>query len=223
MAAVTAGSRPPDPRTALYLVRHGEADSNRDLRFGGWSAAALTELGVRQARAVGHALAAHRPTAIVSSDLVRARQTADAVAEATGLPLELDADLRERSVGVFDGMSFADAEARYPDAWKRLLARDPDVVPEGAETADQVFERVSRALDRIVVRHAGGRVVVVSHGIALYHAFSHVCGLGSPRGRHRVFVLTDNASVTHLEHHAGDARATWRIHTLNDTAHLADL
>jgi len=223
MAAVTAGSRALDARTALYLVRHGEADSNRDLRFGGWSDAALTELGRRQAEAVGRALAGRTPTAIVSSDLVRARQTAEAIALATGLDIELDADLRERSVGVFDGMTFAEAESRYPEAWKRLIARDPDVVPEGAETADQVFERVGRALDRIVEHHAGGRVVVVSHGIALYHAFSHVCGLGSPRGRHRVFVLADNASVTHLEHHAGEARTTWRIHTLNETAHLGGL
>ena len=223
MAAVTAGSRPADARTALYLVRHGEAVSNRELRFGGWSAAALTERGVRQAEAAGRALARRSPTAIVSSDLVRARQTAAAIAAATGLGVELDADLRERSVGVFDGLAFTEAEARYPEAWKRLIARDPDAVPEGGETVDAVFERVGRALDRIVERHAGGRVVVVSHGIALYHAFSHVCGLGSPRGRHRVFVLADNASVTHLEHHAGQDHTRWRIHTLNDTAHLTEL
>src|SRR5438270_568628 len=105
MAAVTAGSDA-GPRTTLFLVRHGEAESNASLRFGGWSAAALTERGVRQALAAARALAARAPTAIVSSDLARAHQTALPIAAATGLPIALDPRLRERSVGVFDGLLF---------------------------------------------------------------------------------------------------------------------
>jgi probable phosphoglycerate mutase len=221
MAAVTAGSE--GPRTTLYLVRHGEAESNASLRFGGWSPAPLTDKGRRQAEAVARALQGRGPTAIISSDLVRARETAEPIAAATGLPLALDARLRERSVGVFDGLLFTEAEARYPEAWAKMLARDPDVVPENAETVDQVFARVCEGIEAIVAAHAGGRVVVVTHGIALFHAFAHIVGMGSPRGAQRVFVLADNASVTHVEHRADPARTHWRIHTVNDTAHLIGL
>jgi broad specificity phosphatase PhoE len=221
MAAVTAGSRPDDARTQLYLVRHGEAESNATSRFGGWSPVPLTERGRRQAEAAARALATRLPTAIISSDLVRARETAEPIAAACGLPLALDERLRERSVGVFDGLLFSEAEARYPEAWARMLARDPDAVPERAETVDQVFARVTAAIDAIVAAHTGGRVIVVTHGIALFHMFAHVVGLGSPRGSQRVFVLADNASVTHLEHRADADRGHWRIYTVNDTAHLA--
>ena len=219
MRAVTAGSA----RTTLFLVRHGEAESNASLRFGGWSPVPLTDRGRKQAEAVARQLAARAPTAIISSDLARAHQTAMPIAEATGLPIALDARLRERSVGVFDGLLFTEAEARYPDAWAKMIARDPDAVPEGAETVDQVFERVSAAIESIVAAHAGGKVVVVTHGIALFHVFAHICGLGSPRGSQRVFVLADNASVTHVEHRVDPDRTHWRIHTVNDTAHLVGI
>ncbi len=220
MRRVTVGSAA-DVRTSLYFVRHGQADSNVGQRFGGWSPAPLTELGQRQAHAAGAALRARAPTAIVSSDIVRARQTAEAIATATALPIELHHGLRERSVGIFDGMSFADAQAQHPEEWARLIARDQAEAPGRGETVDTVFARVGAAIDEILATHAGGRVVVVTHGIALFHAFAHVCGLGSPRGPQRVFLLADNASISHLEHRGGDADGHWRIHSLNDTAHLA--
>jgi probable phosphoglycerate mutase len=220
MQPVTTGSAP-DVRTSLFFVRHGLADSNVGQRFGGWSPAPLTEFGHRQAHAAGAALRARAPTAIVSSDIVRAHQTAEAIAAALALPIEAHVGLRERSVGIFDGMSFAEAQAQHPAEWARLIARDPDVAPGGGETVDAVFARVSAAVDDIVRRHAGGRVVVVTHGIALFHAFAHVCGLGSPRGVQRVFVLADNASISHIEHRTDDGDEHWRIHSLNDIAHLA--
>jgi probable phosphoglycerate mutase len=157
--------------------------------------------------------------AVVTSDLVRAAETAAPIATALGVTPRLDAGLRERSLGVFDGLSFADAESRYPDAWQRLRTRDPDAVPDGGETASMVYARVQAALQRIVTDHAGQRVVVVSHGLAMFHAFSWVCGLGVPGPQTPVFVLVDNASITHLEHRP----ERWRIVSVNDTAHLRGL
>jgi probable phosphoglycerate mutase len=218
---VTAGS---DARTVLFLVRHGEADSNFHGRIGGHSPVELTALGREQARITAAAIAALAPTAVISSDLVRAHQTAEPIAAATGHTLEMEPRLRERSLGVFDGLAFTEAEARYPEAWKRLMARDPEAVPEGGETTDAVFARVSAAVDDLVTRHAGGRLVVVTHGLALFHAFAHVCGLGSPSRHQRVFVLVDNCSITHLEHRRnGDDSDQWRIVRINDVAHLASL
>jgi 2,3-bisphosphoglycerate-dependent phosphoglycerate mutase len=206
--------------TELLLVRHGEADSNRDGRFGGWSPAPLTDRGRRQAERVAAELRTRAPTVLVTSDIVRAAQTAEPIAAALGLTARIEPGLRERSLGIFDGLSFRDAETRYPELWARLVARDPDVVPEGGETASHVFARVSAAIARICADHAGQRIVVVTHGLAMFHAFCFVCGLGVPRPDAPVFVLVDNASITHLEHRPGDR---WRIMTINDTAHLREL
>lgn len=203
----------------LYLVRHGEAESNRDNRFGGWSPAPLTELGHRQAVAAAAEMRRRAPTVLVTSDIERARQTAQPIADLLELEPRLEPGLRERSLGVFDGLSFAEAEARYPDMWKRLSTRDPNAVPEGGETADAVFTRVSNAIERILTDHPGERIAVVTHGLALFHAFSYVCRLGAPSHEHPVFVLVDNASITQLEHRG----AHWRIVSINDTAHLRDL
>jgi probable phosphoglycerate mutase len=206
--------------TELLLVRHGEADSNRDGRFGGWSPVPLTDRGRAQADRAAAELAARRPVAVITSDIARAVETAAPIAAALGVEPRHEPGLRERSLGVFDGLAFTEAEARYPELWRRLVARDPDAVPDGGETAAAVFARVRGAIGRIVTEHAGQRVVVVSHGLALFHAFSYVCGLGVPRPDAPVFVLVDNASITHVEHRAGDR---WRIVTVNDTAHLRGL
>jgi probable phosphoglycerate mutase len=208
-----------DARTVLYLVRHGEAVSNRDNRFGGWSPAPLTDLGHQQAVAAANEMRRRAPTKLVTSDLTRARQTAQPMADLLGLEPRLEPGLRERSLGVFDGLSFAEAEAQYPDMWKQLQSRDPNAVPQGGETADTVFTRVANAIERILTDHPGERVAVVTHGLALFHAFSYICRLGPPSHEHPVFVLVDNASITQLEHRG----AHWRIVSINDTAHLRDM
>ena len=215
-----------DVRTVLYLVRHGEADSNRTGKVGGWSPAPLTELGHRQAAAAAAELARRGPTRLVSSDTERARQTAAPIAIATGLEPRYEPDLRERSLGVLDGLPYDEAKARDPALWQRMIARDPTAVPEGGETADVVYRRVTTALARLVRDHAGERIAVVSHGLALFHAFAYICGIGSPAQALPVFVLVDNASITQIEHrhHPGPpAGDRWRIVTVNDTAHLRDV
>jgi broad specificity phosphatase PhoE len=221
MRAVTAASDEL-PTTTLLWVRHGEAESNRDGRFGGHSPVPLTELGRRQAEAAAAAIAPLAPTAIVASDLVRAHQTAQPIAAACGLDLALDPALRERSLGILDGLGFKEAEQLHPDAWRRLTAREPGPAAEGAETEDEVYLRVATAIDALTDAHRGGTVVVVSHGLALFHAFCHIAGLGSPSKGHTVFVLVDNCSISRVDHRpTRDGKRRWRIHALNDTRHLA--
>ena len=106
------------------------------------------------------------------------------------------------------------------DIWEAKQNGAGEVVPEGGETATAVFDRVRTAIDRLCTDHPGQRVCVVTHGLALFHVFSYVCGLGVPRPDASVFVLVDNASITHVQHRAGDR---WRIMTINDTAHLRGL
>jgi len=220
MRPVSAASDEPAPTTLLW-VRHGEAESNRDGRFGGHGPAPLTDLGRRQAEATAGAIASLAPTALISSDIVRAHQTAQPIAAACDLELAFEPALRERGLGILDGLSFQEAQALHPDAWRRLVQREAGAVCEGAETEDDVYQRVSNAIDAIADAHRGATVVLVSHGLALYHAFAHVCGLGSPSKGHAVFVLVDNCSITRVELHVRDGKRRWRLRTLNDTAHLA--
>lgn len=216
--------------TTFWLVRHGEAENNSNARFGGWDSAPLTARGQLQAAAVGAALAARArdavvsPSLIISSDLARAAATAQAIANATALPVHPDPALRERTVGIFDGMSFADAKAQHPEAYAALVARDEAALPHGAETNAACFARVSAGLDRVAQTHAGATVILVSHGIALFHMLAHITQLGPPDAGSRFFTLVDNASLSIVEHHVlPDVGASWRLCQWNDNGHLRGL
>jgi broad specificity phosphatase PhoE len=207
--------------THLLLVRHGESVGNAERRFGGHGPTPLTERGHGQARSTAAVLAAqYAPTAIVSSDLQRAMQTAEHIAVATALTVDTTPDLRERGLGDLDGLAFEDAKRRFPEQWEKLIGRDPDwTMTGGGEASRQVFARIGRAIDGICERLAGERVVVVSHGIAIYLAFAHICGLDPFRGDTRVFIRVDNCSITHAVHRTD---GVWRLDALNATHHIED-
>jgi probable phosphoglycerate mutase len=151
--------------TTLLLARHGETDWNRQLRIQGSSDIALNQLGHEQARALAAELADVELDAIYSSDLVRARETADAVAATHGLDVRLDARLRERSFGSWEGLSREDIAA----------------LPEGSrhdgETDEEVRARVLAAIEEIARAHPGQQVLVVSHGGALNTLWHHALGV----------------------------------------------
>ncbi|MBP9088299.1 MAG: histidine phosphatase family protein [Kofleriaceae bacterium] len=216
--------------TTFWLVRHGEAENNSNARFGGWDSAPLTARGQAQATAVGNALANRAraaripPSIIITSDVARAAATAQAIATATALPLQTDPALRERTVGIFDGMSFVDAKAQHPEAYAALLARDESALPQGAETNAACFARVSAGLDRVAQVHSGATIILVSHGIALFHMLSHITRMGPPDAASRFFTLVDNASLSVVEHYASpELGSSWRLCQWNDNGHLRDL
>jgi probable phosphoglycerate mutase len=203
--------------TVVALIRHGESQSNVERRIGGHTPMPLTALGRRQAERAAAALARDlAPTAVITSDLVRARDTAIPIAAAAGVDVQPDPGLRERSLGLLDGLSFADAEARHPDLFARLRARDASFCPPGGEPVADVYARVASAVDRAVAAHRGGRVVLVSHGIAIFHALCHILGVGSPADRPGVFALVDNGSISTFVRR----RDTWLLIAVNDRAHL---
>lgn len=206
--------------TVLALVRHGQSEGNLADRVSGHTATPLTDVGHDQARATARALADDfEPTAVVASDLVRARQTALPIARECAVELTLDERLRERSLGELDGLTFDEAAARAPAAWARIRANDPTSCPPGAERVEDVYARVSRAIDDIVSTHSGGRVVVVSHGIALFHALCHIFGLGSPGQRLQIFTLVANCSISRVTHRG----SYWYVTSLNERQHLRAL
>ncbi len=153
--------------TELVLIRHGETDWNLEGRYQGQSDVPLNERGVQQAEQVAKRLQGQPLEAIYSSDLSRARQTAEALARMTGAPLHLDPRLREIDQGRWEGMLFEDIRQRFAEAFERRK-RDPlQVAPPGGETVGQLQQRVLQAVREVLQSHPSGRVAIVSHGLAL--------------------------------------------------------
>ena len=159
--------------TRIIAIRHGETDWNVDTRIQGHLNIGLNDTGRLQARRVAQALAGEPITAIYSSDLLRAWDTARAISEATGGALQAHTGLRERHFGVLQGRTFAEIEIENPEQSRLWRKRDPAWAPEGGESLVQVSERITRAAFELGERHVGEQIVLVAHGgimDALYRA-----------------------------------------------------
>lgn len=150
--------------TRIVAIRHGETAWNVDTRIQGQLDIPLNETGREQARRVGLSLAGESFAAIYSSDLKRADETARAVAGPVGLPVIGEKGLRERAFGLFEGKTFAEIEATWPESALRWRKRDPDFTPEGGESLLQLRERVNRTVHELAARHPGEQIVMVAHG-----------------------------------------------------------
>jgi broad specificity phosphatase PhoE len=148
--------------TTILLARHGESDWNRDQRWQGHADRPLTELGRKQAQDLADRLAQIELDAVYSSDLRRARETAEIVARPRGLDVEESPALREVDVGSWSGLTRAEAERRFPDSFLRWLAGEEGW--DDGETYDQMSDRVLRAVREIAAAHPGQRVLVLAHG-----------------------------------------------------------
>jgi len=148
--------------TTILLARHGESDWNATRRWQGRADRPLTDRGRKQARALAARLAHIELDAVYSSDLRRARETAEEVARSQELEVIAVPDLAEVDVGSWSGLTRAEAEERFPEGFRRWLEGYPGWTD--GETYDQMVDRVLPALRRIVAEHEGGRVLVVSHG-----------------------------------------------------------
>lgn len=206
--------------TEILLIRHGETAWNAVKRLQGHLDIPLNAEGERQAAALGHALRDEQLDAIFSSDLQRARQTADAIAATRGMPVRLDRGLRERCYGAFEGMLYAEIGQRYPDAYAAWQSRDIDArFPQGvhvAETLREFSERVVGAITRIVTENRYRRVAMVAHGGVLECAYRAAQGLDFARARDFDIL---NASVNRF---TWDGSALKMAHW-GDVTHLRDL
>jgi broad specificity phosphatase PhoE len=148
--------------TTILLARHGESDWNRDRRWQGYADRPLSERGREQARALAERLSDIRLDSIYSSDLERARATAEAVARPRGMAVEQVPALREVDVGSWSGLTREEAQERYPEDFARWL-RGGTGWNDG-ETYEEMSARVIGAIAAIVAHHPEGRVLVVAHG-----------------------------------------------------------
>ncbi|WP_082497803.1 histidine phosphatase family protein [Pseudorhodoferax sp. Leaf267] len=176
--------------TRLILVRHGETDWNRQLRFQGQVDIPLNATGHEQAQRVGRRLALGQVDRVISSDLSRARQTAEPLAELLARrgapdPLEM-ALLREQSFGEVDGLSVDEIKQRHPAAWNQWINFQADYAFKGGESTRGFQSRVLQGLRELVESHAGQTLVVVTHGGVLDMVWraSHALPLDGPRQSH---------------------------------------
>ncbi|HET9404007.1 MAG TPA: histidine phosphatase family protein [Burkholderiales bacterium] len=199
--------------TRLIVIRHAETLWNRDKRMQGTTDTPLSDVGLRQAQALGRRFAGHGFSALYSSDLSRARDTARAIAEHAGRELIMDPRLRERRFGIFEGLLAAEILSRFPEEHARFASRDPDYAVPGGESARNFSRRCVGCLAEIAEGHPGEEIVVVTHGLvldALYRA-AHGLDHGMPRP-----VPLINASVNVFGHGHG----AWRMETWGDVSHL---
>ncbi len=151
--------------TRIVAVRHGETAWNVDTRIQGQLDIGLNDNGRWQARQVGNALQGEPVRAVYSSDLQRAWHTAQHIAESTGAVVHAEPGLRERRFGLFEGKTFQEIEATWPEHAQHWRQRVPDwAPPEGGESLLALRERVQETVHQIAARHLGELVVMVAHG-----------------------------------------------------------
>ncbi|CAH0154728.1 Phosphoserine phosphatase 1 [Massilia sp. Bi118] len=159
----------------IILIRHGETAWNAERRLQGHLDIALNAEGERQARLLAEALAPEHIDLIVSSDLGRARQTAQAVAAPRGMPLMVEPGLRERCYGGFEGLLYSEIEQRFPAEFAAWQARDVDaILPSGkncGETFREFYERSTGAILALATNHPGRTIAMVAHGGVLECAY----------------------------------------------------
>jgi probable phosphoglycerate mutase len=200
--------------TVTLLLRHGQTPLSTERRFAGVGDIALTETGIRQAKLAGERLAARGGIdVIVTSPLQRAGQTAAEVAAAIGAPVVTDDDLRETDFGAWEGLTFAEAQERWPHEVTTWLG-DPAVAPPQGESFTAVGVRVGRALARLLDQYTGQTVLVVSHVTPIKTLLTEAL-LAPPAALHRMFL--DVGSLNEV-HWYSDGPAV--VRSLNDTGHL---
>ena len=176
--------------TTLLLARHGETDWNVEGRWQGWADPPLNETGRAQAGALAEQLRETPFDAVYSSDLRRAHETAEIVAEPHGVPVVADPGLREIDVGSWSGLTRSEIQERFPDGDR----------PDG-ETRDQHAARVLAAIERIARANLGRRILVVTHGGTMRALHGHVS--------ERPFHPVENCGI--LELHFRDDRLAYPI------------
>lgn len=210
--------------TNLYLIRHGEAVCNVDREAptaGMKGDLGLTELGKVQAERLRDRLAATGEIAaevFIASTLPRARQTAEIIAPAIGLPIAWDDDVQELRVGEIDGVPWSKIAHTVPDFRKEPFRP----LSPGGENWPRFVLRVATALERITREHDGKTIAVVCHGGVIDASFVIFSGLSS-----LVFptldLATRNTSITHWERHDDHGAPRWRLRRYNDDLHVRDI
>ena len=199
--------------TRLCMVRHGETAWNAEHRVQGQLDVPLNAIGRAQALAASKVLSREKFDAIYSSDLARARQTAEPTANFFSMNLKLEQDLRERHYGIFERLTYAEVRKKFPEDYARFEAREPGYGFRTGESLRAFSERSIAVISRIVKENEGRNILVFTHGGVLDKLYRFITGL--PLSAQRDFGIP-NAGLNRIE----ASPAGWRIHAWADIAHL---
>ena len=202
--------------TKVCIIRHGETDWNKEGRIQGQLDIPLNETGRAQALTMASRAAHFKFDALYSSDLARAIETANALAQFSHLDIETLPQLRERHFGFFQGLYKAEAPEKYPEVYALYQARDVDINFESGESLTDFSERVINIFNELVSRHAHGQIAVVCHAgpldIMYRHATDH------PLHTARDFAIPNSA--LNWFHHDGHR---WQLDQWDDHRHVKDV
>lgn len=209
---------PPSPDTTrLLLIRHGATPANELRPYilqGQGVNHGLSAIGQRQASALGEFLSDFAIAHVYASPMVRACETAEAVADAHGLPVQTLQPLVEVDVGDWEGESWQNIMQRWPEEYARFMA-NPDVVPYlGGESYAAVHARSAPAIEELLARHTGQTIVVVAHNVVNRVILAGLLGLPLCRARE---VHQENTCVNVIQHRDGNSY----VRTMNAAFHLS--
>ena len=201
-------------RTQVIIVRHGETEWNLKLIRQGHLDSPLTDRGMAQAKALALRLAQEKFTTLYSSDLGRAVQTAQEIANVAGHSIITNPRLRERHLGIFQGLSGTEIQTRFPEEYKchRTLGATY-VIPDGESVEQQVVRNIE-CLNELALKHLGETIVVVTHGGVLSGLFRHTFSI--PFTAPRRFDFT-NAGLNVFAYEDGN----WFLQVWGDVSHLS--
>ncbi len=203
--------------TKVYLIRHAEAEGNLYRRIHGWYDSLITENGYRQIKALEERFRDIQVDAVYSSDLLRTKTTAAAVYKPKGLELNTRQGLREIHLGIWEDMTWAQADRMDPEQMGYFNINNPHFHCEGSETFDQLRARISHAILSIADCHPGKTVAIFTHGMAIRNVLAHFQNIPVDRTGEAV-PHGDNTAVALLEIDSGKVEVKF----MNDNSHLSD-
>jgi len=197
----------------IYIVRHGETEWNNEGRNQGQTDIPLSEVGKAQAQCVAKCLSDIKFDAAYSSDLSRTHQTAQYITQSSDLEVITNANLRERSFGIFEGTTLAERELKYPELFEQSTQNDISFTPPEGESIQDTYQRIHPTVEEYKNKHIKGNIIIVGHGGSLRCVISHLLDL--PLESCFKFVLS-NCGITVFETFHNNTV----LLTYNDTHHL---
>jgi probable phosphoglycerate mutase len=200
----------------ITILRHGETEWNTQGKHQGQLDSPLTPLGVAQAKAAAAYLQNDTYDLIYTSDLRRARDTAELLNRQFNLKIVTEPRLRERNLGVIQGLTRTELQKYHPEVYQKYCVPDPEYIVPGGESARQCYQRVAAWMTEMARNHSGQSILAVTHGIILSYIFKNVLGL--PVEAKRNFSLF-NASINRFTIRHG----SWNLETWGEISHTRQL
>ena len=148
----------------ITIIRHGETDWNKEIRYQGSSDIELNEAGIKQAEKTAELLVDRKFDVIIASPLLRARKTAEIISNRLKLPLEFDDRFRERCVGVYEGLTAIEVQSKHPEQWQNNSTRQMFLGPKEGESVFDVAFRIRKAIEDLSSKYQERKILIVTHG-----------------------------------------------------------